>query len=97
MGCDGKMDSKFTLEMCVPVNKKGEETDFIRFAELPAVKCVTHKYQGLWAEIGKVYCNLFGDLEKNGYIPTGNIREVYLQWDMEDQQKNITEIQIEIK
>lgn len=97
IACDGKMDSTFTLEICVPVDKKGEDTDFIRFAELPPVKCVSRMYKGPWSEIGPVYDKFFDDLGKEGQIPVGNCREVYHHWDMEDQQKNITEIQIEIK
>uniref|UniRef100_UPI00321750BE GyrI-like domain-containing protein n=1 Tax=uncultured Draconibacterium sp. TaxID=1573823 RepID=UPI00321750BE len=95
--CDGKMDSQFTLEMCIPVEKKGKDTDFIRFSELPEVKCVSHIYNGPYTEMGPVYEKLFGDLEKNKQIPTGNCREVYLHWEMENQEKNITEIQIEVQ
>jgi len=97
IACDGKMDTQFTLEMCIPVDKKGEETDFIRFDELPAIKCVSHMYKGAYSEVGLVYEKLFGDLGKNGQIPTGNSREVYHRWDMENQKNNVTEIQVEVQ
>lgn len=97
IACDGKVESKFTLEMCVPVDRKGEETEFVKFAELPAAKCASHTHKGPYNEMGSVYEKLFGDLEKNGQIPTGNCREVYLHWDMENQENNITEIQIEVQ
>jgi len=97
IACDGKMDSRFTLEMCIPVDKKGEETDFISFAELPAAKCVSYMHKGAYSEMGAVYEKLFGDLGKNGQIPTGNCREVYHHWEMENLENNITEIQIEVQ
>lgn len=94
--CDGELEKQFTLEMCIPVEKKGENTDFISFVELPEIKSVVQIHKGAYSELGSTYCKMFKDLDKEGFKPLGNCREVYLHYDMENQENNITEIQVEV-
>ncbi len=97
IGCDGTMDSEFTLEVCIPVDKKGSDTEFITFKNLPESACESHMHNGPWSDFAQLYPKLFGELEKEGKTPTGSFREVYHHCDFEDQTKCITEIQIEVK
>jgi len=97
IGCDGKMESEFTLEICFPVDKKGSDTKVIVFKELPPFNCLSYIHNGSWSEFGKVYVKIFSEMGKTGAIPTGINREVYLNCDFEDPSKCITEIQIEVK
>jgi len=94
--CDGNMDSEFTLEVCVPVQKKGADTDFITFKNLQEYRCETHMHKGPWSDFAQVYPKLFMELEKQGKKSTGSCREVYHTCDFEDQTKCVTEIQIEV-
>lgn len=97
LGCDGKMDTDFTLEICVPVEQMGINSNIIEFKDLPDFSCLSHTHNGPWSEFGEVYCNLFTDIDKKGHIPTGTCREVYHHCDFEDQSKCITEIQVEVQ
>lgn len=94
-GCDGQMDTEFTLEVCIPVEKKGKNTNFISFKELEAFTCLTHVHKGPWSDFANLYPILFNKLGQMGKTPTGNFREVYHHCDFEDVSKCITEIQIE--
>ena len=96
IGCDGQLEKTFTLEMCIPVNKKGENTDFITFEELPEIKSVGCTHKGGYCNLGDSYCKLFKEIEKEGIKPSGNCREVYLHCDMNKPENNVTEIQVEI-
>ena len=96
IGCDGQMDTEFTLQICIPVAEKGQNTDFISFSELSEYPCITHMHNGPWSEFARVYENLFANIVKAGHKPTGNCREVYHHCDFEDQAKCVTEIQVEI-
>ena len=97
LDCDGKMDTEFTLEICVPVEQKGKDDNEVFFKELDDYSCVSHTHKGPWSEFGNVYMKLFDDLGKNGHIPTGTCREVYHHCDFEDQSKCVTEIQVEVQ
>jgi effector-binding domain-containing protein len=97
IACDGQVDTPFTLEMCIPVDKKGKDTDFVRFEELPQVNTVVHTHEGAYSELSSAYCTLFGEIEKGGVKPLGNCREVYLNYDMENETNNVTEIQVEVE
>ncbi|WP_075591278.1 GyrI-like domain-containing protein [Labilibacter marinus] len=95
--CNGSMDAEFTLEVCIPVDKKGTDTEFISYKELQDFSCEAHTHNGPWSDFVEVYPKLFGELEKQGKAYTGNVREVYHNCDFEDQNKCVTEIQIEVK
>jgi effector-binding domain-containing protein len=95
--CDGQKDTEFTLDICVPVVKKGADTDFITFKELDAFNCATQVLHGPWDGLEKAYYQLFEEIGKAKKTPTGTTREVYLNCDFENQSKCITEIQAEIQ
>lgn len=96
-GCDGKPETEFSLDICIPVATKGENTPNITFTNLNKVNCLTYIHNGPWSEFGQVYENIFAQIAEVGKIPSGQFREVYLNCDFEDQSKCVTEIQIEIQ
>jgi len=96
IGCDGQMDTDFTLQICMPVSQKGQDTAFVNFIELNDYSCIVHTHNGPWSEFAAVYEKLFADMVKEGHQPTGNCREIYHHCDFEDQTKCVTEIQVEI-
>ncbi|MCU4173604.1 GyrI-like domain-containing protein [Carboxylicivirga sp. N1Y90] len=96
IGCDGKMETEFQLNVCVPVAKKGTDTEFVKFVELEEYNCVSHTFTGAWSEFAQVYDDLLGKMSKEGYELKWTNREVYHHCDFEDQSKCVTEIQIEV-
>ncbi len=95
--CDGKMDSEFTLEICLPVDKKGKDTDFIQFGDLSEFDCVSYVHNGPWSEFESAYHHIFAEMEKAGQVHGTGVREVYHHCDFEDQSICVTEIQIEVQ
>lgn len=96
-GSDGKPETELILNITVPVEKKGKDTQKMKFIDLPAFKFVGITHTGPYAEFPEVYNKLMEELAKDELIPDGTSREIYLNCDFEDQSKCVTEIQIGIK
>lgn len=96
-GCDGKQDTSFKLDICIPVNENGTNTSNIHFNNLAEFSCVSYIHNGPWSDFGKVYERMFSEIGQKGQIPTGNFREIYINCDFEDPNKCITEIQVELQ
>lgn len=95
IGMDGNPATKFTLEICVPVNgQPGRPSDFL-FKELPAFKCMSIIHNGSWDELGKAYAANMPEIMQQQQL-TGITRETYSNIDFENAANNITDIQIGI-
>lgn len=94
-GSDGNPDTKFTLEMAVPVNGEAATNDY-KFKELPEFKCATMLHKGSWSDFTKTYEQLIGAMMSKGIEMSGVSREVYQTIDFDIPENNITEIQIGI-
>lgn len=81
------------------VEKRGKETETIRFMEIPAVQaaCVYHKgpYEGL----RDAYAFAMNWIEENGYQVVDRARECYIDgcWNKNDSANWLTELQFPIK
>jgi effector-binding domain-containing protein len=95
-GIDGKPDTRFSLNICVPVKEAIGDAGIFKFEELPAMNCLSEIHKGPWSELGNTYQRMFGEMSRKGMIPAGSNREVYLNCDFGDQQNNITELQVEL-
>lgn len=96
-GSDGNPDTVFSLEICVPVKEtKGDASPF-RFVTLAETDCLSEIHQGSWMNMGNTYQKLIGEMSRKGIVPTGTSREVYLNCDFENQDKCITEVQLELQ
>ena len=67
-----------TVEVAIPVLEKGEDTDSVRFYELPGGKMAKIIHKGPYEEVGPSYEKLFTWIEQNGKKVIGFTREVYL-------------------
>jgi effector-binding domain-containing protein len=95
-GSDGKPETTFTLDMCIPVKEaKGDPGQF-SFAELPPFQCVSDTHNGPWNKLSNAYERIMGELSRKGMIPTGISREVYIHCDMENEENCVTEVQIQV-
>jgi effector-binding domain-containing protein len=95
LGGDGNPETEFTLQIAFPIKENGETYEQIR--EYNDFKCFTGMHYGAWSNFGKSYEKIMGELMVAGHKMTGEIREIYHVVDFEDQEKNITEIQVGIQ
>jgi len=92
-GADGNPETEFDLLVGFPVEIDKMDIDITALNEF---KCATHMLKGDWANFPQAYCAIIGEVMQNGYLMTGECREVYHHVDFENVEKNLTEIQIGI-
>jgi effector-binding domain-containing protein len=95
-GLYGDMEP-FTLEWLIPIEDEVAETDQVRVYTLPAVpEMGVVRHVGDYEQLGEAYATLNAWLETQGYERNGNLREVYVHYDV-DRSKNITEVQVPVR
>jgi len=95
-GLDGKPDTVFTLEICVPVNKEPAQESVFLFKELVPFKCAAVLHNGSWDELSHVYDTTIKNIFASQKQMNGFFRELYINIDMTNPANNITEVQIGI-
>jgi effector-binding domain-containing protein len=88
------------VEIGVPIAKAVKGSDRVKVYELPAApEAACTVYKGAYSGINAGYQALLIWCEANGYQPLTPCREVYFTSpnDLEDQSKNVTEIQFPVK
>jgi effector-binding domain-containing protein len=93
-GMDGNPQTNFTLEIAVPVLCQNHYEGNFLLKELPEFKCASMIHYGSWYEMPGSYSQLMGEVFKNDLTFSGVSREVYLNIDFLDMERNITEIQV---
>jgi effector-binding domain-containing protein len=93
-GADGKPETRFTLEICIPVYCTKDYKGKFELRQIDSFKCVTATHYGNWHEMGIVYNHLFGGILGAGMKPNGICREMYTNVDFDNHENNITEIQV---
>ncbi len=88
------------IEFCEAVNKRGIDTDRIKFKiveRVPAAACVMHK--GPYSALRAAYAAVFKWIEENGYAATDNPRESYIDgiWNRDDPEDWVTEVQVPVE
>ncbi|UGV39911.1 GyrI-like domain-containing protein [Methanococcoides orientis] len=66
------------VEVAIPVAKKAEETDTIKFYELPGGKMAKTIHKGPYEDSTETYRQFFAWIEEKGLTITGPTREIYL-------------------
>lgn len=87
------------VEFCEAVTSFGSDTDQIKFKKIDRVEtaaCVLHK--GPYSTIGRAYGQIFKWIADNGYVPSDNPRESYIDgiWNKENPDEWLTELQIPV-
>ncbi|MBN1769517.1 MAG: GyrI-like domain-containing protein [Prolixibacteraceae bacterium] len=96
-GADGRPDTKFKLKICVPVREvKGDPGKFT-FEVLPEITCISEIHKGPWSQLGNTYHRIFGEMSRKKLSPTGANREIYINCDFENEENNVTEVQIVVQ
>lgn len=86
------------LEYAQAVEHRGVETANTKFKDIDATEAVCIYHKGPFDEIGKAYAFIYQWIEENGYEPTQNARERYIDgiWNKADPQDWLTEIQVPV-
>lgn len=95
-GADGNPQTRFVLEICLPVYCTKSYQGSFKLSELPPLKCMHATHYGSWGEMGNIYHHLFDTLFANNHQPNGITREMYVNMDFENPENNVTEIQVGI-
>jgi effector-binding domain-containing protein len=95
-GMDGNPQTNFTLEIAIPVLCETRYKGNFQLKELPEFKCASMIHFGSWYDMPGSYSQLIGEVLKNNLALSGVSREVYLNINFLDMERNITEIQVGI-
>ncbi|MBN1927123.1 MAG: GyrI-like domain-containing protein [Prolixibacteraceae bacterium] len=96
VGSDGQPNTKFRLDICLPIKEAKGDPGKFKFEELPVFNCLSEMHKGPWSNLGNTYQKMMGEMTRKGMIPTSTSREIYLNCDFENQENNLTEVQVEI-
>jgi effector-binding domain-containing protein len=92
-GMDGNPDTVFTLEIAIPIRKAFQSTKF-KVRELDFFKAITFPHEGLWEHLPGSHAQIMERLAEHHIPVTNECREVFLNIDFSQPEKNMTEIQI---
>jgi effector-binding domain-containing protein len=93
-GVDGRPDTRFTLEIAIPVNGHIPTALLPYFKQIPYFKCLSHRYEGPWQGLSEEYAKMIEYINGNGLNMNGIYSESFLHVDLNSPENNITEIQI---
>lgn len=96
-GADGNPETVFNLTIALPVSPKPElvNSEF-QTKYLDTFECVTDQLYGDWNGFGEAYGKLVSSIIARNIAFSGENREIYINLDFENPERNITEIQIGI-
>lgn len=91
-------EKDIAIEYFEAVNEFGKDTDTIKFKKIPEVTVVSVMHKGAYDKLAEAYSYMFNWIENNGYVPTGNCRESYIDgiWNKNDENDWLTELQTPI-
>lgn len=93
-GMDGRPDTRFTLEIAIPVQGQIPTALLPYFKQVPAFKCLSHRHQGPWQGLSGAYGEMIAHINANKLNMNGIYSESFLHVDFVTPENNITEIQI---
>jgi len=93
-GVDGNPDTRFTLEVALPVQGKIPTALLPYFKQIPAFRCLSSRYEGPWEGIGQRYEQMMQYIKENQLKLSGIYAESFLHIDIDHPDNHITEIQI---
>ena len=95
----GYKDDHILIETCEAVTEKKEDSQLVKFRELPEITaaCIFHK--GSYNNFPETYAVILRFIEENGYEICGNIRENYIDgiWNKDREEDWLSEIQIPVR
>ncbi len=96
-GIDGQPDTKFLLEIALPIQEKEVVSSEFEWRRIAGFKCVSAVLEGPWEQLPKIYETLIRQLHAQGLHMTDECREMYINMDFETPENNITEVQVGVR
>ena len=93
-GVDGRPETRFTLEIALPVQGRIPTALLPYFKQIPAFRCLTYRYEGPWEGLAGAYREMMQYIEDNQLKMNGVYAESFLHINLDDPASQITEIQI---
>lgn len=93
-GMDGLPDTRFTLEVALPVQQGVQVFPPPYVKDLPPFKCLSARHDGSWEELPSLYRQLMQYIGEQGLAMNGIFSEAYFHIDLAKPGNNITEVQI---
>jgi effector-binding domain-containing protein len=93
-GIDGRPDSRFTLEVALPVEGRIPTAVLPWFKQIPAFRCLSSRWEGPWEGLAEEYHRMMQHVKDNGLTLNGIYAESFLHIDLNVPANHITEIQI---
>ena len=93
-GMDGRPETRFTLEIALPVQGRIPTTLLPIFKQMPAFKCLCSRHEGPWEGLRKEYDKMFKYIAENGLKVNGFHAESFIHIDFAAPADQITDIQI---
>lgn len=93
-GMDGKPETKFRVQMALPVAESKSDQGNFKFRTTEAFRCATTIHEGAWSKFGDTYEKLIGEIMQGGHQMTQEIREIYHVMQAPESSENQTEIQV---
>lgn len=92
-------ESNVAIRYSEAVESVGVESETIKFAQIPAVKCVCIQHKGAYEELRSSYNAILKYIEQNGLKMAALPRECYIDgcWNKENVEDYLTEIQIPVE
>jgi effector-binding domain-containing protein len=87
-------ESKFTLEITLPVQGKIPTAVLPYFKRIPSFRCLCSRYEGPWEGIAEEYKRMLQYMAGNELKLNGIYAEAYLHIDFEEPENQVTEILI---
>lgn len=87
-------DSRFTLEIALPVQGRIPTALLPYFKQIPAFRCLSSRYEGPWEGISRHYQGMMQYIKENQLKMSGIYAESFLHIDFDHPGNQITEIQI---
>lgn len=92
-------ETNIDIEYCEAVEERCEESEMIKFKDVPAVEraiCINH--YGVYEDLHKSFATLYDYIEKNGFKIADNPRFCYIDgiWNKENSEEWLTEIQVPV-
>jgi effector-binding domain-containing protein len=91
---DGKPDTRFTLEIALPVQGKIPTALLPFFKQIPAFRCLVSRYEGPWEGLAEEYRAMMQYVGDNQLKMNGVYAESFLHIDFNDPASQITEVHI---
>jgi effector-binding domain-containing protein len=94
---EGDTEEGHDVEVCVPVSTE-IEGEGITMRTIPGANVIYTIHRGPYGPaLGKAWGEFMAYILENGFTIVGPAREVYLEWNPDDPEKYVTELQVPIE